>query len=584
MNVSAALGAKSEPLKLDGPKVYHIPSWGDFEDPKRMDVIARIAKMRGHDPRMATLAVSILKRAGVQPRDYQGQAAALLHFVQHDLYYVNEPGERLSDPLRTLKVGYGDCDDLVIVLASLLESIRLPWKLTISGTNKRGKKVRYHQGERFPGGAKKGYNWSHIYLAIGDRPFTPGRWRYAETTVRGAPLGWDVVDGDASALPEMNSYGAIMSNYGMDYTLHSVASEPEAGSSGGGLTLGPITTMPRVTPVTPGFDVPSSGSAVTLGPSLTPTLPSGSSLVPPTITKGLDPGGRRRRWWGRGRRRQQPGQWRPSPAAGALTADMVAVVVVRPDGKVLALHRSPAVAWQPGRWDLPGGKVKGAPARAAATRILAAEAGIKTKPERLRRCSAVYHPAAGTSVFFVLRLDATEAKAARISVAKKEHQGWRWVSPTTIRKELRTAPYVDIAFRACFKPRSLDPYSHKMVPAGTAQAESAVTTPTLTGEKVSIFDTAAAANIANISASPLNLLGACGAMPTTGAAYKGVRCPKGWYKRKVRGKTRCVPRKGYSGYGALIPEESFLNDDYFGIPVWGYLAAGGAYYLYQRNK
>ena len=40
MNVSAALGAASEPLKLDGPKVYHIPSWGDFEDPKRMDIIA----------------------------------------------------------------------------------------------------------------------------------------------------------------------------------------------------------------------------------------------------------------------------------------------------------------------------------------------------------------------------------------------------------------------------------------------------------------------------------------------------------------------------------------------------------------
>ncbi len=126
MNVSATLGARSDPVALDAPKVYHIPHWGDFGDPKRMDVIYKIATMRGHDPRIATLAVKILKEAGVQPRDYRGQSAALLNFVQTKLYYVNEPGERLSDPLRTLKVGYGDCDDLVITLGALLTSITCP--------------------------------------------------------------------------------------------------------------------------------------------------------------------------------------------------------------------------------------------------------------------------------------------------------------------------------------------------------------------------------------------------------------------------------------------------------------------------
>jgi len=196
MDYSSTLGAPTHRVPLDAPKVHHIPSWTDFGDPKRMDVITNIAKMRGHDPRIATLAVNIIKKAGVQPRDYRGQAAALLHFVQNEMYYVNEPGERLQDPLYTLKAGYGDCDDLSILLGALLTSIHLPWKLVISGLKNKKKKVRYHHGDRFPGGEKQGYKWSHIYVMVGDRPFTPKKWQYAETTIRGVPLGWDVVEGD----------------------------------------------------------------------------------------------------------------------------------------------------------------------------------------------------------------------------------------------------------------------------------------------------------------------------------------------------------------------------------------------------
>jgi len=554
MDVSAALGAHSEPLKLDGPKVYHIPAWGDFEDPKRMDVIARIAKMRGHDPRMATLAVGILKEAGAQPRDYKGQAAALLSFVQHKLYYVNEPGERLSDPLRTLKVGYGDCDDLVIVLASLLESIRLPWRLTISGTNKRGKKLRYHQGEKFPGGRKKGYNWSHIYLAIGDRPFTPTKWNYAETTVRGAPLGWDVVSGDASALPEMNNYGAAMS-YGQ--LLHKKTLTR---------TLLPSPTLTTGLSVSPGLT--SDGANGADGANGSATFADDSGAVP-----GSD----------------LPGAYAPArPAApmGEMRADMVAVVVLRPDGRVLALHRSATSEWMPGRWDLPGGKVGGKPARAAAVKILAAEAGIKTLPERLRRCAAVYHPSAGTSVFYVLRLNRTEAEAAEIQVAEHEHQGWKWVLPRTFLAGLAAAPYVAIAFKACFKPRRLDPYAHRMVAAGTPVAETIVAAPAETGEAVSVFEVSASpVTAAQTWVSP-NLLWAQQAYGKQGdprKAGKRKRCPKGFVARYAKGRVRCVPRK--SAYGALgLSPDHMLNRDYFGIPVWGYLAAGGAYYLYRRKK
>ena len=423
MDVSATLGAPSTQLKSDAPKVYHLPKWDGYADPKRLDVIARIAKMRGHDPQIATLAVSILKRAGAAPRQYKEQAAALLHYVQNDLYYVNEPGERLQDPLYTLKVGYGDCDDLVIMLASLLESIRLPWKLVISGTKGR-KKVRYHQGDKFPGAAKKGYNWSHIYVMIGDRPFVPEKWYYAETTLRGAPLGWDVVDGDASTFPELqNNYGATTMGYKI-------------------LEYGAM-QMQTNTASTPGNDL-QLPQALTVQPSSN----FDSSVV---VTQGQDPGGQRR--LAHSGHNHKPRLVRV--AQGEQQANMVAIVVVSPRGRVLALHRNPGMKWMGGKWDLPGGKTNGLPARVAAVKILAAETGLKVNPKRLRACSAVYHPSAGTSVFYVLRLRGKR----EIQVAATEHQGFKFVARSVLMRRYQTAPYVAIAFRACFNPKSLSTYT-----------------------------------------------------------------------------------------------------------------------------
>ena len=180
-----------------------MPQWDGYGDPKRLDVIARIAESRGRDPKIATLAVQILRNAGVKPRQFKKQAAALLKWVQDNIYYANEPGERLQDPLYTLKVGYGDCDDMTMVLYSLVRSLRLPAKLVIVGADKRGRKVRWHQGDTtFP----KGVDWSHIYMAVGDDPFNPKQYLYAEPTVQGAPLGWDVVNAKNFNIPELAGY------------------------------------------------------------------------------------------------------------------------------------------------------------------------------------------------------------------------------------------------------------------------------------------------------------------------------------------------------------------------------------------
>lgn len=185
-----------------GQKVYHLPDWHGLSHPDRLGVLRQIAMMRGRDPRIAQLALKILKDAKVKPREYKRQAAALLAWVQNpkNVYYVNEPGERLQDPVYTVKVGHGDCDDMITLLAALYESIALPWKLCLSGREKAsGRKLRHIEGAVVPPDVA----WVHIYGMVGDRPFRPNKWYFVEPTVQGVPLGWDVIDGDESYLPEM---------------------------------------------------------------------------------------------------------------------------------------------------------------------------------------------------------------------------------------------------------------------------------------------------------------------------------------------------------------------------------------------
>lgn len=196
------LPARLKPLDLAGTEVHHLPDWKGYEDPKRLAIIRQLAMMRGRDPRIASLAVDIVRKAKVKPRQYKDQAAALLAWVQNpkNVYYINEPGERLQDPIFTIRQGWGDCDDQVLVLAALFESIRLPWKLVLGGMCK-GRKVRFIEGDNFPRGCK----WAHIYLVVGTPPFKPNRWYFAETTIEGVPLGWDVVSGSKKYLPEMDA-------------------------------------------------------------------------------------------------------------------------------------------------------------------------------------------------------------------------------------------------------------------------------------------------------------------------------------------------------------------------------------------
>lgn len=195
-------------------KVYHLPTWKNQDDPTRIAALRKIALEGGRDPRIAKLAVDICRAANVPPRQYEKQVEAILAWVQGSIYYANESGERLQDPLVTLEVGHGDCDDMAILLAALYESMRLPWRYVLSGKSG-NKMVRWIEGT-----PKKRASWSHIYVVVGWPPYVPKKWAYAEPTLKGVPLGWDVVQHykkkNTSILPELAgpgiSYGASFSS------------------------------------------------------------------------------------------------------------------------------------------------------------------------------------------------------------------------------------------------------------------------------------------------------------------------------------------------------------------------------------
>ena len=212
------LPAKPEQLD-EGPnakefagRLYHVDSWNSMSDPQRVKFLTEMAQKYGNDPRMRFFTVNkILRPMGIQPRDYKGQAGAILKWVQDNIYYTNEPGEQIASPWWTLRERTGDCDDLAILGYALAFSIRLPVKMVIAGKDKRGKKVRWSFGQKAP---PRSSRFFHIYLEFGWPPFKPTTWAAGEPTLRGAPLGYDVaVEGWAQGkaggvLPELGAFGA----------------------------------------------------------------------------------------------------------------------------------------------------------------------------------------------------------------------------------------------------------------------------------------------------------------------------------------------------------------------------------------
>lgn len=80
------------------------------------------------------LALTLIRH--LDGKDWTGEVASLHQFVRDNIRYVKDVRgvETVATPERTLSYGQGDCDDQVVLLGSLLESIGHPFRFVAIGT------------------------------------------------------------------------------------------------------------------------------------------------------------------------------------------------------------------------------------------------------------------------------------------------------------------------------------------------------------------------------------------------------------------------------------------------------------------
>ena len=137
---------------------------------KTLDHIQALVRQGAKDFYVRQKAIDILLQSRVHPKDYLGEIKALFKWVQQNIRYTRDPYrvEALHSARRMLALRAGDCDDMTILLAAMLESIGHPTRLIIIGPTQ-------FQPNLF----------SHIYLEANLR----GRWISLDATMP-FPVGW----------------------------------------------------------------------------------------------------------------------------------------------------------------------------------------------------------------------------------------------------------------------------------------------------------------------------------------------------------------------------------------------------------
>ncbi len=116
-------------------------------------------------------AIDILLEKAVQPKNYWGEIKALFEWMQQNVRYTKDPFrvEVLHSARRLLELRAGDCDDMTILLGSMLESIGHPVRLVVTGPDPLRPKL-----------------FSHIYLEA----FHQGQWIPLDATMP-YTMGWE---------------------------------------------------------------------------------------------------------------------------------------------------------------------------------------------------------------------------------------------------------------------------------------------------------------------------------------------------------------------------------------------------------
>lgn len=92
---------------------------------KTLAYMRRLARRYSTHPLLRALSLKIVRQAQIKPRDYTGEARALFSYVRGRVRFTRDTQgvETLQTPVYTLRLGAGDCDDIAILLATMLLSV-----------------------------------------------------------------------------------------------------------------------------------------------------------------------------------------------------------------------------------------------------------------------------------------------------------------------------------------------------------------------------------------------------------------------------------------------------------------------------
>jgi len=146
-------------------------------------IMQRVARARASHPLVRQLALNILLDYDVLSQHYINEALAIGNFVKEKVRYVRDIQgvETLHDPLTLIDqikrgVAQGDCDDISLLIATLLLSI---------GHSPFYKAVKYKKGIK---------TYQHIYVVVFER--NPGQKKKREIVLDGIlkikPIGSEV--------------------------------------------------------------------------------------------------------------------------------------------------------------------------------------------------------------------------------------------------------------------------------------------------------------------------------------------------------------------------------------------------------
>lgn len=143
-------------------------------DEERIKTLAQLIEEGSESPVVRQHTMELLNRKGIKSYDHKGEIKAIFEWVRDNITYRRHVicRDSFTTAERVLQLGAGDCDNMVVLVNSMLGSVGLPFGMRIISSS--------HD---------KSYH--HIYSLAGLPPHNPTQWIPLDATEKLAFVGWE---------------------------------------------------------------------------------------------------------------------------------------------------------------------------------------------------------------------------------------------------------------------------------------------------------------------------------------------------------------------------------------------------------